>query len=89
MKLGYYIAKRLSLSKQHSFTKTITTLAISAISLSVCVVILAFGILLGFKKEIREKVQGYAGDINITRYQLAKGSETNNFNIDTSFLKLF
>ena len=87
MKLGYYIAKRLSLSKQHSFTKTITTLAIAAISLSVCVVILAFGILLGFKKEIREKVQGYAGDINITRYQLAKGSETNNFNIDTSFLK--
>lgn len=86
MKLGYYIAKRLSLSKQHSFTKTITTLAIAAISLSVCVVILAFGILLGFKKEIREKVQGYAGDINITRYQLASGSETNNFNIDTSFL---
>jgi lipoprotein-releasing system permease protein len=86
MQLGYYIAKKLSLSKQHSFTKTITGLAIAAVSLSVCVVILSFGILLGFKKEIREKVTGYVGDINITRYQLATGSETNLFDIDQKLL---
>ena len=87
MQLGYYIAKKLSLSKQHSFTKTITVLAIAAVSISVCVVILAFGILLGFKQEIREKVRGYAGDISITRYQLASGNETNIFRIDSIFLR--
>jgi lipoprotein-releasing system permease protein len=64
MQIGYYIAKKLSLSKQQSFTKTITVLAIAAVSLSVCVVILSFGILLGFKQEIREKVRGYTGDVN-------------------------
>lgn len=87
MNLGLYIAKKLSLSKQHSFTKTITTLAIAAVSISICVVILAFGILLGFKQEIREKVKGYAGDISVTRYQLASGAESNVFPIDTQLLQ--
>lgn len=86
MQIGYYIAKKLSLSKQHSFTKTITVLAIAAVSISVCVVLLAFGILLGFKKEIKQKVRGYAGDISITRYQLATGNESNLFETDTSFI---
>ena len=44
MQLGYHIAKKLSFKSQHSFTKTITSLAIAAVSISICVVILAFGI---------------------------------------------
>lgn len=87
MQFSYYIAKTLSTSKQHSFTKTITLLATAAVSISIAVVILAFGILLGFKKEVRSKVRGYAGDISITRYQLADGSETNLFDIDTLFIQ--
>jgi lipoprotein-releasing system permease protein len=86
MQIGYYIAKKLSFSKSQSFSKTITLLAIAAVSVSLCVVILSFGILLGFKKEIREKVQGYAGDISISRYQLANGTESNLFEIDPSFI---
>ena len=87
MQLGYHIAKKLSFNAQHSFTKTITSLAIAAVSISICVVILAFGILLGFKKEIREKIKGYAGDISISRYQLASGSETNLFDIDYEMIR--
>lgn len=87
MQLGYHIAKKLSFKSQHSFTKTITSLAIAAVSISVCVVIMAFGILLGFKKEIREKVKGYAGDISVSRYQLASGNETNLFDIDTGLIQ--
>jgi lipoprotein-releasing system permease protein len=86
MQIGYYIAKKLSFSKSQSFTKTITLLAIAAVSVSLSVVILSFGILLGFKKEIREKVQGYAGDISISRYQLADGTESNLFEIDNTFI---
>ena len=86
MQIGYYIAKKLSFSKSQSFTKTITLLAIAAVSVSLCVVILSFGILLGFKNEIREKVQGYAGDISISRYQLANGTESNLFEINHSFI---
>jgi lipoprotein-releasing system permease protein len=87
MKIGYYIAKKLSFSKQQSFTKMITRLAILAVSISVCVVILAFGILLGFKQEIRSKVRGYAGDISISRYQLADGTQSNLFDIDSTFIR--
>jgi lipoprotein-releasing system permease protein len=87
MQLGYHIAKKLSFNTQHSFTKTITSLAITAVSISICVVILAFGILLGFKKEIREKIKGYSGDISISRYQLASGSETNLFDIDYEMIR--
>ncbi len=87
MQFGYYIAKKLSLSKQHSFTKTITTLAIAAVSISICVVILAFGILLGFKQEIRAKVSGYAGDLSITSYQLSNGNENNILTIDSNLLR--
>lgn len=87
MQIGYYIAKRLSSSKQQSFTKTVTWLAVAAVSISVCVVILSYGILLGFKQEIHQKVKGYTGDISITRYQLASGNESNYFDIDSSFLQ--
>ena len=87
MQLGYHIAKKLSFNTHHSFTKTITSLSIAAVSISICVVILAFGILLGFKKEIREKVKGYAGDISVSRYQLASGNETNLFDLDYELIK--
>jgi lipoprotein-releasing system permease protein len=86
MKFGYYIAKKLSTSKQQTFTTTITRLAIAAVSVSICVVILSFGILLGFKKEIREKVTGYAGDIVISQYQLSNGNEQNTFDIDKKLI---
>jgi lipoprotein-releasing system permease protein len=76
MQFGYYIAKKLSFRQGKSFTRTITYLAITALSISICIVLIAFGILLGFKKEIREKVTGYAGDINVVAYQLTSGNES-------------
>ena len=86
MQFGYYIAKKLSLTKQQSFTRTITLLAIAAVSMSICVVIISFGVLLGFKKEIREKVSGYAGDISISSYQLTNGNENNILTISSSLI---
>ncbi|MEY2924827.1 MAG: hypothetical protein RLZZ337_1375, partial [Bacteroidota bacterium] len=86
MQFGYYIAKKLSTSKQQTFTSTITMLAIAAVSVSICVVILSFGILLGFKKEIREKVTGYAGDIIVSQYQLGNGSEQNLVTFDKKLI---
>jgi lipoprotein-releasing system permease protein len=61
-------------------------LAIAAVSVSICVVILSFGILLGFKKEIREKVTGYAGDIIVSQYQLGNGSEQNLVTFDKKLI---
>lgn len=86
MQFGYYIAKKLSLKRGKSFTRTITNLAIAALSISICVVLIAFGVLLGFKNEIREKVTGYAGDINVISYQLTNGSETSHISFSESTL---
>src|SRR5690606_37758865 len=85
MLFGLYIANKLRKSKEQSFSKTVILLATIAVSLSITVVILSCGILFGFKKEIRDKVSGYAGHISIRNYDLSKGSE-NTYLYTDSFL---
>ena len=75
MQFSRFIANKLSFNTSASFTRTITRVAAAAVSLSVMVVLLAYGILLGFKKEIRQKVTGYAGDITVSAYQVAQGTD--------------
>lgn len=75
MLFGFHIAKKLAQNSQHSFTKAITTLAVGAVSISIAVVLLSYGILFGFKKEIQEKVTGYAGHISVNMFDLSRGNE--------------
>jgi lipoprotein-releasing system permease protein len=86
MQLGYFIARKLGLRKQQSFTRTITKLAVVAIAVSISIVILSYGILLGFKSEIKNKVTGYAGDLTVKNYQLSQGSENSIISIDYELL---
>ena len=86
MLFGYYIAKKLARKSAQSFTKTVVRLAIIAVSISITVVIVSFGILLGFKKEIREKVSGYAGHITVSNFDLTKGSEHTYLDLDSNLL---
>lgn len=86
MLFGYYIANKLARKSEHSFTRTVVRLAIVAVSLSITVVVISFGILLGFKKEIREKVSGYAGHINISSFDLSQGNEHSQLMIDSNLM---
>ena len=86
MQIGFFIAKKLSFENQQGFTKTITILATLAVAVSIAVVIIAFGILLGFKQEIRGKVTGYGGDITVSSYQLTSGSENSLLDFNDSVL---
>lgn len=87
MLFGYYIAKNLARKSSQSFTKTVVRLAIIAVSISITVVIISFGILFGFKNEIREKVSGYAGHITVSNFDLTKGSEHTIMILDSSLFQ--
>ena len=65
MNLPYFIARKIAFSTRKSFSSIIIRIAITAIAISVSVMILTAAIIDGFKKGISEKIFGFWGHINI------------------------
>jgi lipoprotein-releasing system permease protein len=70
----FFLAKRLVSRSKGNFSFTFVVIAITSIALSLAIMFIAVAILTAFKKEIREKVVGFSGHIQVTRF-----SETNSF----------
>lgn len=87
MNLSLFIAKRITFKSERNFSKLIVRIAILGITLGLAVMILAVGIVKGFKTEIREKIRGFAGDIRIAKLDLNRSYETSPFTIDPLTLK--
>ncbi len=87
MNLPFFIAKRITLNSKRTFSKLIVRIAILGIMLGLAVMILAVAIVKGFKSEIREKVRGFSGDIQIVKYDLNASFENSPFAIRPSTLK--
>ena len=70
MNTSLFIAKRLYSTKENNnnYTRPIIRIAILAIALSVAIMILSVFILSGFKNEISNKVFGFGGHINISKF---------------------
>jgi lipoprotein-releasing system permease protein len=70
MSLELFIAKRIHFSKDANkeVTPPIVRIAIAGIALGLTVMILAVSIVIGFKKEIRNKVIGFGSHIQITNF---------------------
>lgn len=68
MHFPYYIAKRLYFSHGKSFSRIIGKIALTAIALSVLIMILTVALVNGFQREITGKIFGYFGHIYISRY---------------------
>nr|WP_294901246.1 FtsX-like permease family protein [uncultured Pedobacter sp.] len=79
MNLGLFIAKRISLQAERTFSKLIVRIAIVGIMLGLGVMILSVAIVKGFKTEIREKVRGFNGDIQFVKYDLNSSFENTPF----------
>jgi lipoprotein-releasing system permease protein len=75
MNIEHFIAKRIALSKDKSFSKMIVRIAIAAIAISLTVMILTTAIIDGFKKEITEKIFGFWGHIHITEANVNRNFE--------------
>ncbi|NEU08204.1 ABC transporter permease [Flavihumibacter sp. R14] len=87
MNLPFFIAKRITFNSNRTFSKLIVRIAILGIMLGLAVMILAVAIVKGFKSEIREKVRGFAGDIQIVKYDLNTSFENSPFDINPVTLK--
>lgn len=87
MNLPFFIAKRITFNSKRTFSKLIVRIAILGIMLGLAVMILAVAIVKGFKSEIREKVRGFSGDIQIAKLDLNTSYDNTPFSISESELK--
>jgi lipoprotein-releasing system permease protein len=63
-----FLATRLVSRSRGDFSWTFVVIAITSIALGLAIMFIAVAILTGFKKEIREKVVGFSGHIQVTRF---------------------
>ena len=78
MKTALFISKRLISERRKglTFSRPINRIVIAGIALSISVVILAFAILTGFKQEIRNKIAGFSGHIQVLNFDSNYSFET-------------
>lgn len=81
LNLPFFIAKRITFNSKRTFSKLIVRIAILGIMLGLAVMILSVAIVKGFKTEIREKVRGFSGDIQISKLNLNSSYENTPFSM--------
>lgn len=87
MNIATFIASRISFRSKRTFSKMIVRIAIIGIMLGLGVMILSIAIVKGFKQEIRQKVRGFSGDIQIIKYDLNASYENSPMVLDASVLR--
>ncbi len=87
MSFAYFIANRITFKSKRTFSKLIVRIAIVGIMLGLAVMILSLAIVRGFKQEIREKVRGFSGDLQVVNYDLNKSNENSPVSTDPKFVK--
>lgn len=87
MDLSVFIAKRITFESKRTFSKLIVRIAILGIMLGLAVMIMAVAIVKGFKAEIREKIRGFAGDIQIVKHDLNSSYENSSVIINPATLQ--
>lgn len=81
------MARRLVAGSRKHFSSTFVAVAIASIALGVAITLLAVSILTGFKKEIREKVAGFAGHVQVTGFTESLGQEPSPVEIHQPFIR--
>ncbi|OOQ59269.1 ABC transporter permease [Mucilaginibacter pedocola] len=79
MSFARFISSRIILKSKRTFSKLIVRIAIVGIMLGLGVMILSLAVIKGFKQEIREKVRGFAGDVQIVKSDLNNSYENSSF----------
>nr|WP_158826009.1 FtsX-like permease family protein [Mucilaginibacter sp. JXJ CY 39] len=85
MNFSSFIASRITFQSKRTFSKLIVRIAIVGIMLGLGVMILSVAIVKGFKREIQQKVRGFAGDLQITKFDNNFSYENTPFKIDPGF----
>ncbi|WP_432714298.1 ABC transporter permease [Pedobacter sp.] len=88
MNIEYFIAKKISVKAERTFSKLIVRIAIAGVMLSLAVMMLSIAIIKGFKTEIQDKVRGFVGDVRVFKMDLNNSFELAPFVPTDSTLKM-
>lgn len=87
MSYTYFLARKISLSQKGKGGTPAVKVAIVAVALSVAIMLIAIAIVLGFKREIRNKVLGF--NSHITLYATSENEDGNNLiNLTPSLIQV-
>ncbi|MFH1298098.1 MAG: FtsX-like permease family protein [Bacteroidota bacterium] len=86
MNTEFFIANRMVSRTKANFSRPIVIIAIISIALGLSVMFLSIAILSGFQKEIREKVIGFGGHIQVTSFEENQSFEPKPIRKDQEFL---
>ncbi|HYG40015.1 MAG TPA: FtsX-like permease family protein [Cytophagales bacterium] len=75
MNLSLFISKKIVKADRGSFSSIVNKIAIASIALGLAIMLISFLILGGFETTIREKIYGFSGHINITKYTMSNSYE--------------
>lgn len=81
-----FIANRMMARNRANFSRPIVMIAVISIALGLSVMFLSIAILSGFQKEIREKVIGFGGHIQVTSFEENQSFEPKPIRKDQEFL---
>lgn len=84
MSFSTFIAGRVTFQSKRTFSKLIVRIAIVGIMLGLSAMILSLAILKGFKKDIKENVRGFSGDITVISYDLNNSYDNSPMNADAA-----
>ncbi|MEO6852102.1 MAG: FtsX-like permease family protein [Mucilaginibacter sp.] len=87
MSFASFISARISFKSSRTFSKLIVRIAIVGIMLGLGVMILSMAVIRGFKLEIRQKLRGFAGDIQVQKFDNNNSDQNTPFKIDDGFVK--
>jgi lipoprotein-releasing system permease protein len=80
-----FIARRILSKGKANFSRPVVRIAILSIGLGLTVMFIAVAILTGFQKEVREKVIGFGGHIQISHFDENSSLETRPISIHQNF----
>jgi lipoprotein-releasing system permease protein len=87
LNFAWFVANRITFKSKRTFSKLIVRIAVLGITLGLGVMILSLAIVRGFKREIREKIRGFAGDMIVVKNDLNGSSENSPMVADPAFVK--
>lgn len=85
MNLSYFISKRINEGQEGSFSSSIGKIAVASITIGLASTLIAFLILRGFQTTIEDKIFGFAGHMQVTRYTLSSSYEQPPVSLNSDF----
>ncbi len=86
MNFPLFVSNKISKGAEDSFSSVINRIAVITVGLGLSVLILAFMVLFGFKKEIKDKIYSFSGHLIVNKYTLSTSFEETSIVINEELL---